>query len=430
MSRHLKICHTSDWHLGHTLHGHSREHEHERFLAFLLDVLVREEVDALVVAGDVFDTANPPATAQAMLYRFLAEARGRLPGLDVLITAGNHDSAARISAAEPVLRAIGVRVVGAVPRSGRGGRAPVDADGMLVPLHDRGGEVAAWVAAVPFLRPSDLPVVDSIDDGVDPLVEGVRRVYGAVLDAARARQKAGQALLATGHCHMVAATESELSERKILGGPQHALPVDLFGDDVDYVALGHLHLAQAVGDREHVRYCGSPIPLSMPEESYPHQLRLVRFEGGALAAQSVVRIPRAVDVLRVPHDGPADLDAVLGRLGRLELAEGLAPHERPFLEVRVRLSEPVPDLRHRIEEAIGDRPVRLVKIATEYVGEARALADAEPRRELSDLTVEEVFKRAYARKYEGEPDPALLAAFHDVASAAARRREEAAVEDP
>ncbi|MEQ8894087.1 MAG: exonuclease subunit SbcD, partial [Sandaracinaceae bacterium] len=82
MRRHLKLCHTSDWHLGHTLHGHPREHEHERFLAFLLDVLEREAVDALIVAGDVFDTANPPASAQAMFYRFLAEARARLPRLD------------------------------------------------------------------------------------------------------------------------------------------------------------------------------------------------------------------------------------------------------------------------------------------------------------------------------------------------------------
>jgi exonuclease SbcD len=422
MSRHLKICHTSDWHLGHTLHGHPREHEHERFLEFLRDVLVREEVDALVVAGDVFDTANPPASAQAMLYRFLAEARRALPGLDVLVTAGNHDSAARLSAAEPVLRAIGVRVVGTVPRRGAGGRAPVDADSLLVPLHDRGGEVAAWVAAVPYLRPSDLPAGET-PEGADPLVEGVRRVYDAVLDAARARRKKGQALLATGHCHMVDATPSELSERKILGGLAHALPVDLFGDDVDYVALGHLHLPQAVGEREHVRYCGSPIPLSMPEETYPHQLRLVRFEGGALAGQSAVRIPRTVDVLRVPKDGPGDLATVLGQLGRLEVAEALAPEEQPFLEVRVRLSEPVPDLRRQVEAALGDRPVRLVRIGTEYVGEARALAESEPRRELSDLTVEEVFRRAYARRYEGEPEPELLAAFHEVAAAARRQQE-------
>ncbi len=424
MARHFKLCHTSDWHLGHTLHGHSREREHEAFLAFLLDVLESQEVDALILAGDVFDTANPPASAQAMLYRFLADLRRRLPRLDALIVAGNHDSAARLSAAEPLLRAIDVRLVGAVPRLADGGRAPVDAEAMCVPLHDRGGEVAAWVAAVPFLRPSDLPVIDA-GDGVDPLVEGVRRVYADVLDAARARRRSGQALLATGHCHMVDTTPSERSERKILGGLSHALPVDVFGDDVDYVALGHLHLPQPVGEQEHVRYSGSPIPLSMPEESYPHQLRLVRFEGGALAGQSAVRIPRVVDVLRVPRDAPGELDAVLAQLERLEVEADLPRDRRPFLEVRVRLAEPVPDLRQRIEDAIGDRPVRLVKISTEYAGGAQALADAEPRRQLSDLTVEEVFRRVYARRYEGEPSDELLCAFHEVAARARHALEEA-----
>ncbi|MBZ0119318.1 MAG: exonuclease subunit SbcD, partial [Sandaracinaceae bacterium] len=107
-ARHLKICHTADWHLGHTLHGHGRDYEHERFLAFLADSLEQEACDALIVAGDVFDTANPPASAQALFFFFLAEVRRRLPRLDVLIVAGNHDSAARLSAPGPVLRALGV----------------------------------------------------------------------------------------------------------------------------------------------------------------------------------------------------------------------------------------------------------------------------------------------------------------------------------
>jgi exonuclease SbcD len=430
MSRHLKIVHTSDWHLGHTLHGHCRAHEHRAFLRFLLETLVGQEADALVVAGDVFDTANPPAAAQAMFYRFLADARAALPKLDVLVVSGNHDSAARLGAAAPVLAAVGVRVIGAVPRLGRGGRAPVDAEAMVVPLHDRGGEIAAWVAAVPYLRPQDLPVVDrGSDDKGDPLVEGVRGVYDAVLGAARAKLRPGQALLATGHCHMVDATQTEASERKILGGAKHALPVSIFGDDVAYVALGHLHLAQAVGAYEHVRYSGSPIPLSMPEQSYRHELRVVRFEGGALAGQLSVRIPRAVEVLRVPDDGPGELDLVLTHLGRLEVPERAAlPNEgsaeaRPFLEVRVRLTEPVPDLRRRVEEAIGERAVRLVKITIEHEGKAQALAERAPRRELSDLTEEEVFLAAYAQRFEGAPSPALLAAFHEVAAAARRQLE-------
>jgi exonuclease SbcD len=242
---------------------------------------------------------------------------------------------------------------------------------------------------------------------------------------------------------MVDASTSELSERTILGGAKHALPVDLFGDDVSYVALGHLHLAQEVGQREHVRYSGSPIPLAMPEESYPHQLRIVRFESGRLAGQEAVRIPRTVDILRIPKDGPGELDAVLAQLERLEVPaheptaraavaeasqgeeqRGIELAAQPFLEVRVRLSAPVPDLRQRIEAAIGDRPVRLVKIAVEHVGAKEALAESAPRRELAELDVEEVFLRCYARQFEGAPDEALLSAFHEVAEAARRALEE------
>ncbi len=162
----------------------------------------------------------------------------------------------------------------------------------------------------------------------------------------------------------------------------------------------------------------------MPEESYPHQVRLVRFENGRVIAQEEVRVPRAVDVLRLPKDGPAPLDAVLARLERLEL-DGALPRERwPFLEVRVRLTEPVSDLRQRIEGALADRPVRLVKIGVEHAGAKVALAEQAPRRELIDVGVEEVFRLCYARRFEGAPSEALARAFAEVAEAARRRLEE------
>jgi exonuclease SbcD len=111
----MKILHTSDWHLGHSLHDHSREAEHQAFLAWLLDTLEVESVDALLICGDVFDNANPAAQSQALWYRFLAEAQHRLPGLDIVVIGGNHDSAARLDAPDPLLRALRVRVVGGLP---------------------------------------------------------------------------------------------------------------------------------------------------------------------------------------------------------------------------------------------------------------------------------------------------------------------------
>jgi exonuclease SbcD len=421
----LTVLHTSDWHLGHTLHGHSREAEHADFLEHLLAILEEEEVDALLLTGDVYETSNPPASAQAQYFGFLAEAKRRCPELDVVVLGGNHDSAARLGASAPLLEPLGVRVVAQVPRLGEGGRAPVDAEAMVLPLH-AGGEVAAWVAAVPFLRVGDLP------PGVD-YAEGVRAVYGTVLDAARGRREAGQALLATGHLHLVSGAASMESERRLRGD---AVAEDLFDEDIAYVALGHLHRPQAVG-RESIRYAGSPIPLSMPEHDYPHQVRLAVFEGEALVEQQAIRVPRTVGMHRIPADGPGELEDVLAELAAARFPV-LEEAEAPFLEVRVVLREPQADLRQRVEEAIapsGEAAVRLVRIATTYVGEGAPLADAvssDGGRTLSDLAPEEVFRQCFARRYEGAPSPALLSAFREVLEAARSEGDEvptAAAED-
>lgn len=405
----LRIIHTADWHLGHTLHGVSREPEHGAFLGWLLDTLEREAADVLLVAGDVFDSANPPASAQAAFYRFLAEARRRCPGLDVVAVAGNHDSPARLEAPGPLLGAMGVHVTGVLPRRGEG---ELDAEALLVPLHDRGGVVAAWCAAVPYLRPADLPRVE--EEGVDPLVEGVRRVYAGAADAARAARSGEQALVLTGHCYLSGTRLSELSERRILGGNQHALPLSVFPDDAAYVALGHLHLAQAVGGREDVRYSGSPIPLSLAEDTYPHQVLRVDLDGARLAALVPLPVPRMVEIMRVPEEGPRPLVEVLEALGSLATEAGLPPERWPYLEVAVRLEGPEPGLRQRIEAALEDEEVRLLKITPHYTGSGEALADVVPEVDLEDLDPVEVLRRRWSQEHEGEPGAAMLEAFHEL----------------
>lgn len=401
----MRILHTSDWHLGHTLHDHGRSLEHERFLSWLLDAIGTHEVDALLIAGDVFETANPSAAAQAAWYRFITEVRKRFPTLDVVAIGGNHDSADRLDAPQPLfVHGFDVHVVGGLPRlSDRS----LDLDRLLVPLRDRGGEVAAWVAAVPFLRPADLPPVA---DG-DPLVEGVRAVYDEVLREARRRREPGQAILAMGHLYMSGTTLSELSERRILGGNQHALPVDIFPDDVAYAALGHLHLAQRVG-RESVRYSGSPIPLSMGEIHYEHQVLLVEIEGERLRSIERLPIPRSVELLRIPRTGVLDRKGLLAELKKLPAAGGEG--EPAFLEVRVRLDEPDPRLRAEVEAAIADKHVRLVRLGVETGGDNLTLADRLAKTMLDELQPGQVFENRYRKLHGAEPPEDLVAAFHEL----------------
>lgn len=403
----LRILHTSDWHLGHTLSEVPRVEEHASFLEWLLDTLEREEIDALLVAGDVFDTANPPAEAQQAFYRFLARARARCPSLDVIVIGGNHDSAARLDAPNPILEELGIRVVGGAPRR----HAEIDWDKMIVPITDRRGDVAAWVAAVPFLRPADLPTV-SADD---PLIAGVEAFYASMLDRVRARRSPGQAIVAMGHCYMTGTRLSELSERKVLGGNQHALPATIFPDDVAYVALGHLHLAQTVGGRAQVRYSGSPLPLSFGEIDYRHEVVVVELEGERVASQRSLPVPRTVPMIRIPAREAATLDEVVAALATLPGPQPDGPAwQRPYLEVAVLLPRPEPDLRATIERALEGKAARLLRLTLRLTGTGRNLADEEPVAALEALRPEDVFRLCHAQRFATDPDPTLLAAFSEL----------------
>ncbi|WP_083960490.1 exonuclease subunit SbcD [Methylomonas lenta] len=354
----LRIFHTADWHLGHQLHGVSRHFEHQQFLNWLLDALESNEADALIVAGDIFDSANPPATAQAQLYDFLVNARTSLPGLSIILVGGNHDSASRLDAPSPILNALGVHVVGGLSRNEEGN---IDWDRLLVPLTNSTGDIRAWCGAMPFLRNADLPT--NIDES-DPLISGMKSLYAELVD--QLAQKAGQdsRMILTGHCYMVNGALSELSERKILGGNQHALPLELFPENIVYVALGHLHLAQHVGGKEHIRYSGSPIPMSFDESDYHHQVLQVDIKPNQAADVSVLKIPRSIDLLRIPNGKDfAVLPEVIQQLESLQL-DDLPMDQRPMLELRIRLDKPEPSLRQQIEEAIAQLPIRLLKIST------------------------------------------------------------------
>ncbi|MFN7989453.1 MAG: exonuclease SbcCD subunit D C-terminal domain-containing protein [Thermoanaerobaculia bacterium] len=414
-ARRLRIVHTSDWHLGQTLGDLPREEEHRAFLAWLAERIEEERADALLVCGDVFDTANPSAAAQAAWYGFLAEARRRVPALQTVVVAGNHDSPARLEAPAPVVGALGVRVVGLLPRRDGG----VDAESLVVPLNAADGSVAAWVAAVPYLRVVDAGGFD--EEGGDGLVEGVRAIYAGALEVARARREEGQALVATGHLFMHGATTSDGSERKILGGNLNAIPDDVFPEDVTYAALGHLHRPQKVAGRPAVRYSGSVIPLALDEEPYPHQVLVVDLEEGRLASVRELRVPRRIGILRIPEEGPGPVEEVLGRLGALPAAKpiGEGPDLRPYLEVRVLLEKPEPALRALVEEALEGKDARLVKITATGTGTGAPLsggADAD----LTDLRPEEVFRRKWAKEHGGEPAPEHVAAFHELLEAAER----------
>jgi exonuclease SbcD len=412
----MRLLHTSDWHLGQTLHNFDRTWEHQRFLDWLLDTIVAEDIDALLIAGDIFDNANPSAASQRQLYHFLQQARARSPRLDIVVIAGNHDSPGRLEAPGPLLAAHGTRVVGHVMRNSDG---DIDLERLLVPLSNRDGEVKAWCVAIPFLRPGDVPrMAPDKEEGeaVDPYaayLQGIARLYRQAYALAEARRAPGQAILAMGHCHMVGGDSSPDSERRIVIGGTEALPASMFDPGLAYAALGHLHLAQRVGKQEHLRYSGSPLPLSFSEVAYQHQVLRIDLDGGAARDIVPLPVPRAVELLRVPAS-PAPLKDVIAELVGLDLPE-LPLHERPYLEVRVLLDGPEPSLRAQVEAALQGKPVRLAKIEpTRRVATAPGIEPALTLDQLAALQPDEIFRRLWQQRFGDDAPDDQLAAFAEL----------------
>jgi len=431
----MRLLHTSDWHLGQSLHNFERTYEHQCFLDWLLDTIVAEQADALLIAGDVFDNANPSSASQRQLYRFLQQARLRAPQLDLIVIAGNHDSPGRLEAPGPLLETHGTQVIGNVPRGADG---KIDVERLVLPLTGKSGAVEAWCLAIPFLRPGDVPrpeaaaaaaAAASDNDGnaeppactpasaPDPYLAGIALLYQQAFAVAQARRQPGQAIVAMGHCHMVDGQMSNDSERRIVIGGTEMLPAGIFDPSIAYAALGHLHLAQSVGKQERIRYCGSPIPLSFAEVGYRHQILRIDIDtgtGGTAAEIVPIHVPRAVDLRRVPAK-PAPLEQVLEELAALPGESDLHPDAHPFLEVRVLLDAPQPGMRARVEAALEGKPVRLAKIETSTPNRAPSLDDAAlTLDQLGKLQPDDIFKRLYRQRFGNDAPAEQLSAFAEL----------------
>lgn len=410
----MRLIHTSDWHLGQTFHGFDRQLEHQLFLDWLLDQIVGEQPDVLLIAGDVFDTANPSATAQKQLYHFVTQAKQSKPNLQIIMIAGNHDSAGRIEAPSPLLQVMGIDVIGTVKRDVSG---EIDVSTLVFPLRNHSGETSGWCLALPFLRPGDLP---KIPDSTDQYTDGVTELYRRALNhALELRGEANQPIVGMGHLHLTGGVTSELSERRLIVGGNEALPASIFGSELAYVALGHLHKAQRVG-AEHIRYCGSPLPMSFSEVNYQHQALRIDFDGNTIRQIESLKIPRNVELLRIgatSDSATLSVDKVLRQLMVMDLSPA-NPELQPFVEVSFVLEQPEPDLKHRVELALADKPVRLARIQTRTTSANQSYSGISTLHDMEQLTPEQVFQSLYARKYTDPMPDELRNAFSQIATQA------------
>ena len=413
----IRILHTADWHLGQTFFGYDRAEEHKAFLDWLAEEIRQNEIDALVIAGDVFDVSNPSAASQRIYYEFIYRVTAENPKLQIVIVAGNHDSAARLEAPLPLLQAMRTEVRGVV-RKLEGGE--IDYDHLTVELKNRKGEVELLCMAVPFLRQGDYPAVQT--EG-NPYAEGVRELYAQLLQRLWKRRKENQSILAIGHLQAIGSeiVEKDYSERTVIGGLECVSP-DTFSEKIAYTALGHIHKAQRVSGRENVRYAGSPIPMSFAEKHYHHGVVEVTFDGGCAVDIMRVECPRLIPLMSVPNGEPASPEIVLEILKELPVTEGA----EPYLEVKVLLDEPEPMLRQEVEEALADKNYRLARIVSTYRNET---GNAEKENEnwkrgLQEMSPLQIAQSAFEKIYQVEMPEELTDLFQEAYLAATRKEEE------
>ena len=401
----IRILHTADWHLGQTFFGYDRVEEHVHFLQWLARELKENKIDVLLVAGDVFDVSNPSAASLRMFYRFIHRVTTENPRLQLVVVAGNHDSAARLESPLPLLQEMRTEIKGIVRKQ----NGKIDYEHLLVELKNAAGEVEALCLAVPFLRQGDYPVVET--EG-NPYAEGVKELYARLLKYALKKRTDGQALVAVGH---LLATGSEIaekdhSERIIIGGLESVSP-ESFPEQIVYTALGHIHKAQRVSGRENIRYAGSPLPMSFAEKHYHHGVVKVTLdEGWAVEIEKLEYTP-LVRLLSIPATEAAAPDEVLDELRGLELPED---EPMPYLEVKVKLSEPEPMLRQQVEEILEGKPVRLARIVSFYRQAAEGSVEEEVLTAgLQEMNPLQIVKATFENSYQTEMPEELVNLFQE-----------------
>lgn len=357
----MKILHTADWHLGNTFHNYSRTLEHKHFLSWLINVIKKEQPDALIVSGDIFDTSNPSAVAEELLYDFLLHATLCVPGLQIVLIAGNHDSASRLEAPAALLKTHNIYVRGAIHCTEKG---EPDFDYYLLPLADRQtGQAACVCMAVPYLRGGDYPI------GMTP-EEGLRYFFKEMHQHLNNNSFKDFPTIVVAHFYAAGAEvcESEHSERLVVGG-QECVSADVLGKNICYAALGHIHKAQRVGGGSNVFYAGSALPMSFSELTYRHGIQCVTIDERGRTEVSRIEYTPLRKLMTIPSHGKiADTAQVFEEIAQLpNKQKGDKGDNWQYLEIRIAEKQPEPTLLHDVLVALQDKAVhycRMVRVRT------------------------------------------------------------------
>ncbi|ALU73787.1 exonuclease sbcCD subunit D [Tenacibaculum dicentrarchi] len=277
----MKILHTADWHLGHRLHEHSQLEEQTLFLAWIENHISNEKIDLLLISGDIFDTSSPSNQSLTMYYNFLVKLQ-KTSCKNIIITGGNHDSPGTLNAPKELLNALSIKVVGKATEK-------IADEVFEININDE----KVLIGAVPYLRDGDIRRAvagESFDDLTDKYKKALINHYQEIAIESEKINSSNAPVIAMGHLFATGGSVSD-SEQNIYVGTLGHIGASDFPTYFDYVALGHLHRPQIVGENDKIRYSGSPNILSFSELTYDKKIIVLEISANKISNIDDVIVP-------------------------------------------------------------------------------------------------------------------------------------------
>lgn len=375
----MRFLHTADWHAGKTLKGRSRLDELEAALNEMLEIAVREKVDCLLVAGDVFDAQAPPPEAERVVYRFFSELVARR--IRAVVSGGNHDHPRRLAALKPLLDPLAIAVRGEVARPQDGGVVEFEARGERARI-----AVLPWAPEGKIVDAARLLAPDA--EWYGEYAQRLERMIATLAAGATAQT----VNVLTAHLFVMDADTSG-SERAIHVARPYAVTAQAFPESLQYCALGHLHRPQEVLSPSRAVYAGSPLQLDFGEQGQRKRVVLADIRPG-----------KPAHVESLPLTAGRRLREARGSLAELE--RRAAEFGGDYLKVIVPLDKPEPGIGERVRAILPNA----LRVEVELPGRP-----PEPQRPpAGTLSPRELFVRYYTAVEGAPPSDALTAAFTEL----------------
>ena len=390
----MKVLHTSDWHLGHTLYDYDRSAEQKHFLHQLCEIVKQEKPDVMVVSGDIYHNPTPSAAAQKMYTDGLLHIHKANPSMSIVVTAGNHDSSSKLEVNTRLWDVVNVKVIGTFEKIDD----QFNLDKHIVEVTDSSDKLVGYVVAVPHSYPNNFPVLR--EDTTRELRQ--KHFFQTLLSEVEVRNTDKLPVVLMAH---LSATGCDMTGHDETVGGIEYVDVQEFGDGYSYLALGHIHCPQTLKNSDgKARYSGSPIPVSF-DENYPHSVTLVTFDQDKVPQIEMRNIENIKPLLTIPRE-PKELEEVLQ-----QLEHNISDDEEAYIRLNVLVKDYLaPDTKERASEILKNKKAKFCTIKQNF--ETKLSADDNQKKftleDIKKVDPIEIAQRFYQHKYNTEMDDELL----------------------